>query len=65
MEIIKATPTFNYQLYFQEPVSSGPCQLTEGFVLSPSSLLLPDGLICVCPLEFSVASVRKVFHKKA
>lgn len=52
MEIIKANPAFNYQLYFQEPVSLRPWDQRpqQGiFLLSPFSPL-PIGLMYLCPL---------------
>lgn len=55
MEIIKANPVFNYQLYFQEPVSWGPESNDPSKVfalLSHFSLLLPIGLIYLCPRYF-------------
>ncbi|KAF5923533.1 hypothetical protein HPG69_006704 [Diceros bicornis minor] len=48
-DFIKVNPVFDYQLYFQEP-SNDPSKVFA--FLSPVSLLLPVGLIYLCPLYF-------------
>lgn len=63
IETIKANPIFDYQLYFQEPVSLGPREQwsQQGIALLSSFSPSPIGLIYLCPLSFSVALFRNDF----
>lgn len=60
MEALKANPIFDYQLYFQEPVSLDPESSDSSKVLFfiPFSLSFSTGLIYLSSLSFSVALVR-------
>lgn len=63
MEVIRSIPVFNYQLYFQEPVSAGhkrddvSVRVFLLFLLCSFFLSLPQSF----PLSFSLIPASKIF----